>query len=75
MIVIASLQRQRHHYNRGAAIMQQLTIEIMFREFVQDKVHLENRVKKELIVHMTSAIIEIIKKERRKTDDNLSSQS
>jgi hypothetical protein len=72
--MIASLQDKDIFIIRRAAIMQQLTFEAMFREFVQDKIHLKKRVKKELIVHMTSAIIEIIKKERSKTDDNLSSQ-
>ncbi len=51
--------------------MQQSTFEDMFNGFVQEIVHLEESVKKELLIYMAAAIVEVFKSERRRIDDNL----
>jgi len=54
--------------------MQQLSFEMVFKEFIQETIHLEEDVKNELLIHMASAITDVFQPERKKSDDNLPEQ-
>ncbi len=52
--------------------MKQLLFDFMSEQFFQEKIHLEEKIKEELIINMAETIIDIFKNERRKTGDTLS---
>jgi len=63
------------HINRKLQkedIVKQLLFDFMFEQFSQEKIHLERKIKKELVFIMAETIIDIYKNEKGKTDDNLS---
>jgi hypothetical protein len=52
--------------------VKQLTFEFMLEGVSEKVICLEEKVKKELITHMAAFIIEVLKNEGRKIDDNFS---